>query len=59
MKLEKQVVSMEIAKRLKELGVKQESEYFWVEHKQINEPDYQNCLILHNKRTWEHYLGRY
>ncbi len=30
MKLENQVVSLELAKKLKELGVKQESEFMWV-----------------------------
>ena len=30
MKLEQQVVSLELAKKLKELGVKQESVFFWV-----------------------------
>ena len=30
MKLENQVVSLEIAKSLKELGVKQESLFYWV-----------------------------
>lgn len=35
MKLEQQVVSLELAKRLKELGVKQESYWFWAKHKII------------------------
>lgn len=32
MKLESQVVSLDIAKKLKELGVKQESCFAWVDH---------------------------
>lgn len=37
MKLEQQVVSLEIAKRLKELGAKQESLYHWVDSGNIQE----------------------
>jgi hypothetical protein len=33
MKLEDQVCSLELAKRLKELGVKQDSHFYWWEHK--------------------------
>jgi hypothetical protein len=33
MKLEQQVVSLELAKKLKELGVKQESLFYWNRHK--------------------------
>lgn len=32
MKLEDQVVSLELSKRLKELGVKQDSLYYWTDH---------------------------
>jgi hypothetical protein len=32
MKLENQVCSLELAKKLKELGVKQESLFYWVRH---------------------------
>jgi len=37
MQLEKQVVSLELAKRLKELGVKQEGLFCYVEHKPTHE----------------------
>lgn len=33
MKLEQQVCSLELAKKLKELGVKQESLFYWLEYK--------------------------
>ena len=32
MKIESQVCSLELAKKLKELGVKQESLYYWCEN---------------------------
>jgi hypothetical protein len=35
MELEKQVCSLELAKRLKDLGVKQGSEYWWVMQKKV------------------------
>jgi len=41
MELEKQCVSLELAKKLKELGVKQESAYYWVFSK-----DYGICLVV-------------
>lgn len=36
MKLESQVISLEIAKKLKELGVKQESHFYWSKPFDIN-----------------------
>jgi len=39
MKLEQQVVSLDLAKRLKELGVKQESEFYW--NRFLNSTEYQ------------------
>jgi hypothetical protein len=36
--LEKQVVSLELDKRLKELGMKQESAFYWVKIKELPEP---------------------
>ena len=37
MKLESQVISLEIAKKLKELGVKQESHFYWSKAFDIND----------------------
>jgi hypothetical protein len=46
MKLEDQVVSLELAKELKELGVKQESLWYWCFHKWIDKPDYSACICI-------------
>lgn len=39
MKLEQQVVSLELAKQLKELGVKQDSLFYW-------DTDYENGRVI-------------
>jgi hypothetical protein len=39
MKLEEQVCSLDLAKRLKELGVKQESYWYWVDWQENNHED--------------------
>ena len=43
MKLDDQVCSLELAKRLKELGVKQESAFYWVRSKTMPAFDWQMC----------------
>jgi hypothetical protein len=40
MELNKQVVSLELAQKLKELGVKQESLFYWAEVKEQNKVPY-------------------
>ena len=49
MKLEKQVVNLELSKKLKELGVKQESYFAYVNTKQKGE--------IHLLTTLSHYVG--
>lgn len=46
MTLESQVCSLELAKRLKELGVKQESLYYWIKNK-FTEEEYSWSIFAH------------
>mgnify|MGYP003423943062 CR=1 FL=1 len=50
MKIESQVCSLEPAQKLKELGVKQESLYFWVEKvEQVGKKYEYEWILSHNK----------
>ena len=46
MKIEDQVVSLELSKKLKELGVKQESYFYWVKKVFANDPPVDPWIIL-------------
>lgn len=56
MEIEKQVCTLEQAKRLKELGVKQESYFMWQES--LNDDEYaeQHCIGLYDKESYN-YIG--
>lgn len=49
MKLEDQVVSLELAKRLKELGVKQDGNFFWAEFRNDSASLGDNMNIVHTQ----------
>lgn len=53
MKLEEQVVSLDLAKRLKELGVKQESYLYWCDLKL----HYSDPYRIYTEEQTEKYLG--
>ncbi len=42
----KYVTSLELSKKLFEVGFKKETGYYWVEHKEIDKPAYSNCIVL-------------
>lgn len=49
MNLEQQVVSLEYAKRLKELGVEQQSLFYWFPHRSIETHELIEWVIIQNK----------
>lgn len=57
MKLEDQVVSLELAKKLKELGVKQESAFIWMNtgknYECVLEPDLDRWYDGQRRETWQ------
>jgi len=54
MKLENQVCSLELAKKLKELGVKQESLFYWCEYKdQFVIPIKTKPYVIFGNRKWK------
>jgi hypothetical protein len=56
MQLEKQVVSLELARKLKELGIKQESLFWWIESSGVSSvvhPLYMNALYYVNAQIFE------
>jgi hypothetical protein len=58
MKLEQQVCSLDLAKRLKELGVKQESVFWWASFERKDNPGvYPNGLSIEPEWTINNYDG--
>lgn len=53
MKLEDQVCSLELAKRLKELGVRQESAFYWSWHEGSKSLELKQDKTLFGKTHWE------
>jgi hypothetical protein len=54
MKLEQQVCSLDLAKRLKELGVKQEGYFVWAKPAELSQPGYTDDYHLIISSTYDY-----
>jgi hypothetical protein len=43
--MENHVTSLEMSKRLVEVGFKKDTEYLWIVHKEVDKPEYSNCIL--------------
>jgi len=53
------VTSLELAKRMKELGWDYAAERYWYVHKEIDKPDYKDCVLIGDYRARHVYQEDY